>query len=639
MCSFKNNDLIILTETWSNEELSIPGFHLFSIPAKKHRVKKHGPFSGGIALGFKNNLKQGITLVSYHNDYIWCKLDKHFFHTKKDVFVCAAYIPPKESPYFNSDIFHELEGDIAKLSKDGYIMLAGDFNARTGCLLDFISSDNCHHIPGDNIPSHSDFKRRKNFDNHLNEHGNALLDICKTCDLRILNGRTKGDSFGKITFHSPQGISTVDYIIASQEMLNLIESFVVKPPCIFSDHSQIICWIKCSPLDLSQPKSKHSMFPLPKQYTWNIDSAQHFINTLKTDEFQSKFSSFEQTDFVSDNTGVELATEQFTNLLNEISLNSLKITSRKKIQRNKSSKRWFDNDCKLARKSLKVLSNRKHRDPCNQALRQEYHNAHKNFKKLIKLKKNILLNSKITNLINNKGNHEFWTYLKSINEDNCPNKTEEEIPTDNLFTHFKNLHRKPNPTRSLTNEIFTLEELKDTHNYLDDPFSLKEIETATKLLKSKKTPGSDRIRNEMLKTGIQYLKVAICKLFNLILKCGFFPTSWCQGIITPIYKSGNRLDPSNYRGICINSCLGKLFTLVLNIRLQHYLSERNILHKAQIGFLPNHRTFDHIFTLRTLIDKHVTHSTKGKLFTCFIDFKKAFDSIWYDGLFYKLLQY
>ena len=388
-----------------------------------------------------------------------------------------------------------------------------------------------------------------------------------------------------------------------------------------------------TPPDLSQPKSKHSMFPLPKQYTWNIDSAQHFINTLKMDEFQSELSSFEKTDFVSDKSGVELATEQFTNLLNEISLISLKTYYRKKTQRNKPSKRWFDDDCKLVRKSLKVLSNRKHRDPCNQALRQEYNTAHKNSKKLIKLKKNALLNSKITNLVSNKGNQEFWTYLKSINEDNRPNKTEEEIPIDNLFTHFKNLHGKPNPTHSLTNEISTLEGLKETHNYLDDSFSLKEIETAAKLLKSKRTPGSDRIRNEMLKTRIQYLRVAICKLFNLILKCGFLPTSWCEGIMTPIYKSRNRVDPSNYQGICINNCLGKPFTLVLNIRLQHYLSERNILRRGQIEFLPNHRTSDHIFTLRTLIDKHVTHSTKGKLFTCFIDFKKAFDSIWHDVLF------
>ena len=196
---FQNNDLIILTDTWSNEKLSIPGFHLFTIPAKKHRMKKHGRFSGGIVLGFKNNLKQGITLVSYHADYIWCKLDKNFYHTKKHIFVCAACIPPKESPYFNSDIFHKLEGDIAKLSKDDYILLADDFNARTGCLLDSIDSHSCHHIPGDNIPLHSDFKRRKNFDKNINEHGNALLDICKACDLRILNGRTKGDPSGLVS--------------------------------------------------------------------------------------------------------------------------------------------------------------------------------------------------------------------------------------------------------------------------------------------------------------------------------------------------------------------------------------------------------------------------------------------------------
>ena len=76
------------------------------------------------------------------------------------------------------------------------------------------------------------------------------------------------------------------------------------------------------------------------------------------------------------------------------------------------------------------------------------------------------------------------------------------------------------------------------------------------MLKYKKSPGPDRIRNEMLKTGIFYLKTSICNLFNLILKSGFFPSLWCEGIIAPIHKSGDTQDPSNYRGICINSCLG-----------------------------------------------------------------------------------
>ena len=43
--------------------------------------------------------------------------------------------------------------------------------------------------------------------------------------------------------------------------------------------------------------------------------------------------------------------------------------------------------------------------------------------------------------------------------------------------------------------------------------------------------------------------------------------------------------------------------------------------------------------MRTLVDKYVSHNAKGKLYTCFIDFKKAFDSIWHDGLLYKLLHY
>ena len=57
------------------------------------------------------------------------------------------------------------------------------------------------------------------------------------------------------------------------------------------------------------------------------------------------------------------------------------------------------------------------------------------------------------------------------------------------------------------------------------------------------------------------------KLFNTILSLGTVPNIWCNVIITPIFKSGARNDPSNYRGICVSSCLGKLFFSILNQRL------------------------------------------------------------------------
>ena len=97
-------------------------------------------------------------------------------------------------------------------------------------------------------------------------------------------------------------------------------------------------------------------------------------------------------------------------------------------------------------------------------------------------------------------------------------------------------------------------------------------------------------------------------------------------------------DPSNYRGICISSCLGKVFCSILNTRLLNFSNNHKILHRSQIGFVPGPRTSEHIFSLRTLIDQHVTHSPRGKLYTCFVDFKKAFDSIWHQGLLYKLLK-
>ena len=88
------------------------------------------------------------------------------------------------------------------------------------------------------------------------------------------------------------------------------------------------------------------------------------------------------------------------------------------------------------------------------------------------------------------------------------------------------------------------------------------------------------------------------KILNLILQSGKMPDIGCQGRIAPIYKSGDKSDPTNHRGICVSSGLGKLFSSILNQRLHLYFEENEILHNSQIGFLPENRTADHVFTLR-----------------------------------------
>ena len=64
----------------------------------------------------------------------------------------------------------------------------------------------------------------------------------------------------------------------------------------------------------------------------------------------------------------------------------------------------------------------------------------------------------------------------------------------------------------------------------------------------------------------------------------------------------------------------------------------NLLSSFADWFFKRNRTSDHIFTLRALIEKY-SHLHKQKLYACFVDFKKAFDSVWYAGHFYRLLDY
>ena len=64
-------------------------------------------------------------------------------------------------------------------------------------------------------------------------------------------------------------------------------------------------------------------------------------------------------------------------------------------------------------------------------------------------------------------------------------------------------------------------------------------------------------------------------LFNIVFSSGQIPSTWTTGKIKPIYKKkGNKSDPDNYRPITLLSCLGKLFTAVINDRLKTY-SENN----------------------------------------------------------------
>ena len=118
--------------------------------------------------------------------------------------------------------------------------------------------------------------------------------------------------------------------------------------------------------------------------------------------------------------------------------------------------------------------------------------------------------------------------------------------------------------------------------------------------------------------------------FNNILISGRYPTLWSHGLIIPIFKKDDPSNPENYRGITLLSPMRKIFTSIMNNRLCDYLIEKGIITPDSCGFRKKHGTQDSIFILKALIDKYVKSKPKKSnnlLFTCFVDFSKAFDSI------------
>ena len=61
-----------------------------------------------------------------------------------------------------------------------------------------------------------------------------------------------------------------------------------------------------------------------------------------------------------------------------------------------------------------------------------------------------------------------------------------------------------------------------------------------------------------------------------------------------------------------------------------------MIYESQAGFRKGYSTIDHIFVLKMLIDYYMC-SRKKKLFCAFVDFEKAFDKVWRDGLWHKML--
>ena len=111
-----------------------------------------------------------------------------------------------------------------------------------------------------------------------------------------------------------------------------------------------------------------------------------------------------------------------------------------------------------------------------------------------------------------------------------------------------------------------------------DDLTESELDTAIKKLKKRKSPGPDKVHNEMLTNLGRNGKLLLLRLYNKTWTEGQLPRKWKLATITPILKKGKKAnDPKSYRPISLTSCIGKLCERILNSRLYWWLESSGLI--------------------------------------------------------------
>ena len=111
------------------------------------------------------------------------------------------------------------------------------------------------------------------------------------------------------------------------------------------------------------------------------------------------------------------------------------------------------------------------------------------------------------------------------------------------------------PKTSISSVLFTLEEIEDKLKKLD-PF---------------KSMGTDGIHPRVLKECESSFAIPLKAIFELSQHCAEVPNSWRCANVTPIFKSGSRIDPANYRPISLTSVVCRVMESIIQKSIMGHL--------------------------------------------------------------------
>lgn len=299
-----------------------------------------------------------------------------------------------------------------------------------------------------------------------------------------------------------------------------------------------------------------------------------------------------------------------------------------------------DNNNHWFNKTLKSLLNRKKRlyksanQSNNQATWQRYQQCAKLYIRELAAAKSKFFSSDLLSILQSNPS-KFWRILS--NKSNCNiielsgpdhNPIDSNEVASSLNDYFCSVFSPAN------NAVFTP---------APDPFpstmpaiqiNPDGISSLIRSLKLSSSAGCDQINSKLLKNTIFYSSQILHLIFLQSLETGTVPDDWKIAKIVPLFKSGNRTIPGNYRPISITSISSKLLEHIISSSLMTYLDSIDFFYAHQHGF---RRSFS-CETQLADFTHDILHYMDENLQTdaIFLDFSKAFDRVPHNLLLLKL---
>lgn len=559
---------------------------------------------------------------------VWIRIAKEGTHLVRDLLIGGCYVPPASSAQTSrtsiQDRMHTLLQHAAQATSIGYVMLAGDFNARIA------SEDDMPNPPPPNIaPLH-----RGCSDTNVNPAGRLFLDICTANHLAVLTGRIADDCTAPCSFHGGNGSSRPDHVAIDYELYGNVLSHRVLSSSYGSDHHPISTTFSLSAPPPSARLPPHTT-PLPPRVRWKRTAQADYFSSLSTDESQAAIAT--ALSALSDE--LDSAVDSFVSILKDAAIAAGCRSSMARVGpalgQTEFHKPWFDVECRIARRALRdatasqppnspdLRTRQRHfRTMCKQKKQEHKRSTAMDFARLLRVDPN-----------------QLWRALQlrdcSASSATCP--ADPHTCTEYFSSVFDPPSSAPDDIHhALPPSIGSPAD--DDDLAMNSAITTLEVSDALKRLKNGKSPGIDGLPAELLKfaypprtsgapptSHLNPLVAPLTTIFNHLLQHSVVPRQWSATVVTLLFKKGDPMLWGNYRPIAVVQLLSKVYAMILHHRLSAWAEGEGIREPAQTGFRPHHATTHHAFVLQQHIAKY--KAAGKKLYCCFIDFAKAYDSV------------